>query len=124
MKHAARRLQLKYRFVDQGGLCFYCLRTTYLPEWDTPKSAAIKLGVPISLIAKRMATREHLRRRTEGGGDYIFNIVMACQECNVDRGERSVLDHVKAKRQEHRPRGLVFANEIPPPSPVFARASA
>jgi hypothetical protein len=36
-----------------------------------------------------MATREHLKRKAEGGKDGIQNLAMACLECNGKRDDRA-----------------------------------
>lgn len=41
------------------------------------------------IIRYRLATREHLLRRTDGGRQTPDNIVLACNECNTKRGATS-----------------------------------
>jgi len=87
-------------FEMQGGACYYCLRESWLPEIEPMDTFAARHGISWQDVAKfRMATREHLIKRQDGGTNQIFNVVMACAWCNNQRGDRSVLDHVKFCRQ-------------------------
>lgn len=112
LSHDQKRHQLACLFWAQAKRCFYCLRTTFLPAEVRFEVAAVILGVPIEEVMLRMATREHLIKRQDGGTDQTFNIVMACMECNSNRGDRHPLFHVKACRQKHLPRDLVFAELV------------
>lgn len=40
-----------------------------------------------------LATFEHVVRRTDGGGDEEENLVIACGECNFDRGAISAYEY-------------------------------
>lgn len=87
-------------FQQQCGRCYYCLREAWHGEIETLDAFAKRLGIAWREAAKyRMATREHLIKREDGGTDQAFNIVMACAWCNNKRENRSVLDHVKFCRQ-------------------------
>lgn len=89
---------LLIRFREQEGKCFYCGLSAWMPAEGRVK-AARRLGLPISgdgwrkNISRRMATREHLRRRADGGPDHLDNYVMAHRWCNKVRGETTVHDH-------------------------------
>lgn len=103
-----KQAQLAERFCEQGGLCYYCLRETFNPNWEKFEAAAIRFDMSRQTIILRMATREHLIKRQDGGTDQDFNIVMACFECNTQRDDRSVLKHVKFCRQRYLPHEDVF----------------
>ncbi len=90
------RKQLADRFDEQAERCYYCLRQCWLKARETAAAAATRLGVKLSRVWELQASREHLRRWAEAGRDNNQNIVMACLSCNFERGERSVLKHVKA----------------------------
>lgn len=92
--------RLVHLFNLQGGLCYYCLREAWLPDTETLDAFAERHGIFWQEASKyRLATREHLIKRQDGGTNQIFNVVMACAWCNNQRGDRSVLGHVKFCRQ-------------------------
>jgi 5-methylcytosine-specific restriction endonuclease McrA len=64
----------KLAFDRQDNACYYC----GLPMW---------LGSPPGPVLLR-CTAEHLRPRSEGGGDSPSNIVAACLHCNRTRHKR------------------------------------
>lgn len=81
----------------QGGLCFYCGAETYLPGGgETKDHARQRFGIikgtkkASKAFRRRYATREHLKRKADGGTMANENLVMACHGCNVRRGEMSV----------------------------------
>lgn len=59
---------LKAAFERLGGHCFHC------GKWMPPQ--------PLS----HACTRDHLRPRRDGGGDYLHNLVLACGPCNRSKG--------------------------------------
>jgi 5-methylcytosine-specific restriction endonuclease McrA len=61
---AALRLALE----KYGANCFHCDK--HMP----PQKMSQK------------CTRDHLRPKKDGGGDYLHNLVFACGECNRDKG--------------------------------------
>ena len=65
---------LKCAFELHGGHCFHC------GTWHPPQS----LGTRCS--------RDHLRARSNGGGDYLHNLVIACKACNFDKGGRDLVE--------------------------------
>jgi len=72
-----RRRFLRWQlFGEQDGRCWYCgeLMSLSFARRDN--------------IWPRSATLEHLHRRVDGGGNNRANLVLACLECNVRRGER------------------------------------
>jgi hypothetical protein len=95
---------LKTRFREQHGKCFYCGFDAWLPTEGMGR-AVRRLGMPSEGpgwrkgAARRMATKEHLHRRADGGPDCLYNYAMAHRWCNKVRGERSVEDHKAAIRK-------------------------
>lgn len=63
---------LKRAFETFGGHCFHC------GDWMPAQ--------PLS----QDCTRDHLRPKSAGGGDYLHNLVFACGTCNRKKG-RSAL---------------------------------
>jgi 5-methylcytosine-specific restriction endonuclease McrA len=81
-----KRAQLADKWKLQNGRCFYCRKETWLLS---------ETIVGMSRHCRNhMATREHLKRKCEGGGDENANIVMACASCNNSRGDKSVKAHL------------------------------
>lgn len=77
-------IELRNRF---NGRCFYCDRMTVLP----PRR-------PGSRLTKTAATRDHIIPKIAGGSDQISNLVLACNECNNERGSMPVDVFLKRKR--------------------------
>jgi hypothetical protein len=48
----------------------------------------------------KCATQEHLKRKCEGGSNYIGNLAIACRECNEGRGSKSWLEWKTIKMGE------------------------
>ena len=90
------------RWNDQAGRCYYCLRPMWVHCFHTSEYAVTVLGVPRGQLNELRGTAEHLLRRVDGGRANARNIVAACFKCNCDRGERDVLQHVKAMRQKYK----------------------
>ncbi len=61
---------------EQEYLCYYCERKMSM--------SMARQG------AKKKATLEHLKRKVDGGTYHYDNIVVACQECNCNRGDYPV----------------------------------
>ncbi len=109
-----KRDQVVSLHQQQGGLCYYCLRDTFLPTIETFAEAAERFGMSAKTVILRMATREHLIKRQDGGTDQDFNIVMACMQCNLTREDRAVLAHVKFCRQHHGTLALSYGFQFAP----------
>ena len=58
--------------------------------WDLP--AARSLACQLAFDC-RMATVEHIRRRSDGGTDAPANLAMACAFCNSSRADRTPETH-------------------------------
>ncbi len=97
---------LAWLAAAQRDRCLYCGCETWLPgerrqearlraKWDMPgaRSMACQLA-----FGYRMASVEHLRRRSEGGGDEPGNLAMACAYCNSSRREATPEAHGAAMR--------------------------
>ena len=59
---------LKRAFEIMGGHCFHC------GKW-----------MPAQAMSHE-CTRDHMRPRHAGGGDYLHNLVLACGPCNREKG--------------------------------------
>lgn len=68
-----QRRKLRCRlYQEQEGRCFHCERPTTLdPEHVNRVDAA---------------TLDHIWPRGKGGGNRVWNFVMACRGCNFERG--------------------------------------
>lgn len=92
MSTSRTKRQLVRAFDAQRGLCCYCDGRCWLPTREHPRQARARLGIPSDvpgskkMLTAAQATREHLKRRADGGGD-ADNIAMACHACNVRRGD-------------------------------------
>lgn len=68
----------------QGGRCFYC----QLPMWLSIEEApgfAQRHGLSLVAAQTLRCTAEHMRARQDGGSHDPWNIVAACQRCNLAR---------------------------------------
>lgn len=65
---------LKSAFERHGGHCFHCRL------WHGPQSLSV------------LCSRDHLRSKAGGGGDYLHNLVIACRKCNLDKGARDLVE--------------------------------
>jgi 5-methylcytosine-specific restriction endonuclease McrA len=95
-------MNLAALFDMQAGECFYCGRPTWLAaSGEAMMKAKDRLGLKTrTQVRERAATREHLRRRADGGTNAAGNIVMACASCNNRRGAKPVLLHFANMRRE------------------------
>lgn len=97
---------LAWLSAAQRDRCRYCDCETWLPwqrkqearlraRWDMPgaRSMACQLA-----FGYRMASVEHLIRRSDGGGDAPDNLAMACAYCNSSRREVTPEAHRAAMR--------------------------
>lgn len=64
---------LKEAFELFGGHCFYC------KEWMKPQKMS------------QACTRDHVRPTSDGGQDYLHNLVLACGDCNRSKGGQGVI---------------------------------
>jgi len=83
----------KRLFESAKGLCYYCGKSTWLPDdVETKKHALWRLGLmelppkerKIQFLRRR-ATIEHLIKVADGGGNEPENLVLACFRCNGTR---------------------------------------
>lgn len=92
MSNGRTKRQLVRAFDAQNGRCCYCDGACWLPQRESGMQARARLGIPVGvdgaakMLRAARATREHLKRRVDGGGD-ADNIAMACHACNVRRGD-------------------------------------
>jgi hypothetical protein len=74
-------------YSTQQGRCYYC----QVPMWlYVPEELTESLDLTHGEAAKLQCTAEHLRPRSEGGGETSNNIVAACLHCNGVRHKRKV----------------------------------
>lgn len=74
-------------FKAQNGVCYYCQQ----PMWrDHPDAFARQHLISVRQARFLQATAEHLRPRSEGGGNARTNIVAACFFCNSTRHKAKV----------------------------------
>ncbi|HEY6029952.1 MAG TPA: HNH endonuclease [Gaiellaceae bacterium] len=92
MSSARTKRQLARAFDAQRGACCYCDGACWLSQREHREKARKRLGIPAGVVGATkmlraaLATREHLKRRADGGTD-ADNLAMACQACNVRRGD-------------------------------------
>ena len=86
--------QLRDRWTEQEGRCFYCEVRTWLWEAEYPHGKYFD--------QKLQATREHLVRQVDGGTNENENIVMACADCNSTRNEHTADEWIALKEEEAR----------------------
>lgn len=96
-KHILSVYDLMYS--DQKGLCCYC--EVLMFHKDRDYSAHVPAGS--RRTPKRLATREHLKRKAEGGTNDPGNIRLACYDCNVGRGETDWMTYKSLKMKEIKP---------------------
>lgn len=72
-KTLGARAALQSAFEQFGGHCFHC------KTWMPPQ--------PLS----HDCTRDHLRPKVDGGGDYLHNLVLSCGPCNRKKGGKDVI---------------------------------
>ena len=84
-------------YNKQGGFCYYCHRPAWLfgveKKIDARRRLGIGLYAPSRVLNDRRATREHLRRRADGGTNLQDNLVMACAGCNHSREDAPPAQH-------------------------------
>jgi hypothetical protein len=64
---------LRDAFEKFGGHCFHC------NAWMPPQALS------------QDCTRDHLRPKRDGGGDYLHNLVLPCGPCNRSKGGSDVV---------------------------------
>lgn len=72
---AARAKKRKLLWERDGGKCHFCLQPTVLPVQGLDKQ-----------YSGKMATLDHIIPQSEGGTDKLTNLVLACANCNQNRG--------------------------------------
>lgn len=91
-RRARARHQIRTLYRDQEGICCYCDGRTWLACEQTRVVACSRLLINMNargwekLLEGCRATREHLKRKTDGGRDE-GNLKMACHYCNTHRGD-------------------------------------
>jgi len=77
------REALKAAFEIHGGHCFHC------KEWHEPQKLCDK------------CSRDHVRPRSGGGGDYLHNLVITCWACNKRKGSRDLVEFRAARGSDY-----------------------
>jgi hypothetical protein len=99
-------MSLREMVVKQNGQCFYCkVEMLVQPNGGFSKRAKKRHGPNHRY---RIATKEHLHRRCEGGSNDSANLVAACMLCNSQRDWHSPLVWSNAK---FRKRVAVYRNK-------------
>lgn len=76
-----------HAFHEQSGRCIYC----GAPMWaHSPDEYAKAHHISLAEAGRFQLTAEHLKPRSEGGGNSRSNIVAACLFCNQKRHQRKV----------------------------------
>ena len=83
--------------AHQDERCFYCDCEMWVSNLGDDKLSAEQM-----MIRHSRATREHLTRQCDGGGDEPDNLVAACQRCNTNRGETPWEEYLDRKEAEAR----------------------
>lgn len=92
-------ISLQKLFDEAAGTCCYCGCETYLPGRDPRPVVLARFGLVAGApgvkkaLRRRAATREHIVRKTEGGGDNRRNLALACHHCNVTRNAAAPDEH-------------------------------
>lgn len=73
------RFKRAEKFNMQLGRCFYCDNPMYPFHYHKHPSKG-----PVD--KRKVATQEHLKPRSQGGGNHPDNWVVACLRCNSARG--------------------------------------
>lgn len=76
------------RLFSKNPKCFYCERLTVLPV----------RGEYICGFTPDMATLDHIIPRIHGGTFAWVNLVLACQECNAERGHLEIGEFLERKK--------------------------
>lgn len=105
----ARQRRMLLRLSEaQNHRCCYCGTDTWHPN--------INMGETIIIKSKRTrATLEHVLPRSKGGTYGMYNLVMACNECNIVRGNRPVenfLQSIYAPASRPRKQSSIKVKEI------------
>lgn len=50
----------------------------------------------------KKATIDHMVPRSKGGSDAEFNLVLSCESCNHDKGDRMDFTRKEAKKNRHK----------------------
>src|SRR5258708_38264255 len=70
-------------YKRDGGLCFYCGKS----------------------IAEEEASLEHILSSTHGGNNDKNNLTIACKDCNLEAGAKSIVKKIKFRDEQ---RGIEF----------------
>ena len=85
------RRNLRLRLLNaQGGVCCYCEEPIYIPHHESQKRPEVRTSKG-QLRTEMAGTFEHPQRQGDGGGLWVRNIALACQDCNSRRGKRDWL---------------------------------
>ena len=74
---------------QQGELAGYEVREYLLEKWGRKCAYCGKQNIPLEI--------EHIVPKSEGGSDRVSNLTLACNTCNVRKGNRLVREFLKRK---------------------------
>ncbi|MCC3406240.1 MAG: HNH endonuclease [Microcoleus sp. PH2017_10_PVI_O_A] len=74
---------------QQGTLAGYEVREYLLVKWGRKCTYCSKEGVPLQI--------EHIQARANGGTDRVSNLCLACEKCNLKKGNKDIRDFLKGK---------------------------
>lgn len=82
--NTARAKKRRFLWERDGGKCHFCLEQTILPVQGLDKQ-----------YSGKMATLDHVIPQSEGGTDSLDNLVIACANCNQNRGTIDFYEFVR-----------------------------
>ncbi|BAY45332.1 hypothetical protein SAMD00079811_29350 [Scytonema sp. HK-05] len=72
---------------QQGTLWGYQVREYLLEKWGRCCAYCNSSGVPLQI--------DHIKPKSKGGSDRISNLTLACERCNLAKGNKPVEDFLK-----------------------------
>ncbi|NEO91695.1 MAG: HNH endonuclease [Moorea sp. SIO3G5] len=74
---------------QQGELAGYEVREYLLEKWGRECTYCGKPNTPLQI--------EHIHPRSKGGSNRVSNLCLACEKCNIRKGDKSIEDFLKKK---------------------------
>lgn len=87
--HKLTNPEIKGEQYSQGTLQGYEVREYLLEKWQRKCAYCDKTDTPLQI--------EHIVPKSRGGTDRVSNLCLACQECNLHKGNKPVEDFLKDK---------------------------
>lgn len=82
-----------------GNACIYCDGPMWLPDQMSAEQFGRYHGITLNAVHRRIASREHLHRRADGGPDHSRNLMPACGWCNQKRDRAPIEMHANRMRK-------------------------